>query len=115
MTQHHNPQALDAQLPPSLMTVNLRPSHPAMHGTVRLTVTLDGETIVEAVPEIGYLHRGFSKSSEQSTWHQVLPYTDRLNYVSPILNNLGYIMRLEKLIGIQDTERSQYPPVLAGE
>src|SRR5205823_11755075 len=82
---------------------------------VRLTVTLDGETIVEAVPEIGYLHRGFSKSSEQSTWHQVLPYTDRLNYVSPILNNVGYILGVEKLIGIKDTERSQYLRVLAGE
>jgi len=70
-----------------------------MHGTVRLVVTLDGETLVEAIPEIGFLHRGFSKSSENSTWHQVLPYTDRLNYVSPVLNNTGYIMGVEKLIG----------------
>src|SRR3954463_11311018 len=110
-----DPLALEAEIPTSLMTVNLGPSHPAMHGTVRLTVTLDGETIVEAVPEIGFLHRGFSKSSENATWHQVLPYTDRLNYVSPILNNVGYIMGVEKLIGIKDTERSQYLRVLAGE
>jgi NADH-quinone oxidoreductase subunit D len=82
---------------------------------VRLTVTLDGEKIVEAVPEIGFLHRGFSKSSENATWHQVLPYTDRLNYVSPILNNVGYIMGVEKLLGIKDTERSQYLRVLVGE
>src|SRR5438874_2645633 len=74
----HDPLALEAELPSSLMTVNLGPSHPAMHGTVRLVVTLDGETIVDAVPEIGFLHRGFSKSSENSTWTQVLPYTDRL-------------------------------------
>src|SRR5438132_685238 len=93
-----DPLALEAEIPTSPMTVNLGPSHPAMHGTVRLTVTLDGETIVEAIPEIGFLHRGFSKSSENSTWHQVLPYTDRLNYVSPILNNTGYIMGVEKLI-----------------
>ena len=100
MTEHHDdPLALEADLPSSLMTVNLGPSHPAMHGTVRLVVTLDGETIVDAVPEIGFLHRGFTKSSEASTWHQVLPYTDRLNYVSPILNNVGYIMGVEKLIG----------------
>src|SRR5438105_13457158 len=115
MTEHHDPLALEAELPSSLMTVNLGPSHPAMHGTVRLTVTLDGETIVEAVPEIGFLHRGFEKSSENSTWHQVLPYTDRLNYVSPILNNVGYIMAVEKLLGVSDTERSKYLRVLAGE
>src|SRR5438270_8065485 len=110
-----DPLALEAEIPTSPMTVNLGPSHPAMHGTVRLTVTLDGETIVEAVPEIGFLHRGFEKSPENSTWHQVLPYTDRLNYVSPILNNVGYIMAVEKLIGIKDPERSQYIRVCSGE
>src|SRR5919201_5820883 len=110
-----DPLALEEEIPTAPMVVNLGPSHPAMHGTVRLTVTLDGETIVDAVPEIGFLHRGFSKSSESSTWHQVLPYTDRLNYVSPILNNVGYIMGVEKLLGIKDTERSQYLRVLGGE
>src|SRR5947209_17557007 len=116
MTEHHDdPLSVEAELPSSLMKINLGPSHPAMHGTVRLQVTLDGETIVDAVPEIGFLHRGFSKSSEQSTWTQVLPYTDRLNYVSPILNNVGYILGVEKLLGIKDTERSQYLRVLGGE
>src|SRR3954463_3206073 len=110
-----DPLELDAELPSAPMTVNLGPSHPAMHGTVRLQVTLDGETIVDAIPEIGFLHRGFSKSSENSTWHQVLPYTDRLNYVSPVLNNVGYILGVEKLLGVKDTERSQYLRVLAGE
>src|SRR3954449_4334114 len=94
-----DPLAIEAELPSLLMTVNLGPSHPAMHGTVRLVVTLDGETIVEAVPEIGFLHRGFSKSSENSTWGQVMPYTDRLNYVSPFLNNIAYCMGVEKLLG----------------
>src|SRR3954451_14142759 len=108
MTEHHDdPLALESDLPSSLMTVNLGPSHPAMHGKVRLVVKLDGETIVDAIPEIGFLHRGFSKSSENSTWHQVLPYTDRLNYVSPILNNVGDIMGVEKLIGIECTERAK--------
>src|SRR6202521_5329705 len=110
-----DPLSLETELPSSLMTVNLGPSHPAMHGTVRLAVTLDGETIVEAVPEIGFLHRGFSKSSENSTWHQVLPYTDRLNYVSPILNNTRYILGEEKLIGVKCTERAEYLRVLGGE
>src|SRR4030081_3937737 len=113
--QEADPLELESEMPSSLMTVQLGPSHPAMHGTVRLTVTLDGETIVEAVPEIGFLHRGFIKSSENSTWTQVLPYTDRLNYVSPILNNVGYIRGVEKLLGVKDTERSQYLRVLAGE
>src|SRR3954463_10804578 len=96
-----DPLALEAEIPTSLMTVNLGPSHPAMHGTVRLTVTLDGETIVEAIPEIGFLHPALSQSSENPHWRQVLPYTDRLNYVSPILNNTGYIMGVEKLIGVK--------------
>src|SRR5438093_13275288 len=111
----HVPLALGAELPSSLMTVNLGPSHPAMHGTVRLVVALDGETIVDAVPEIGFLHRGFSKSSENSTWTQVLPYTDRLNYVSPYLNNVGYVMGVEKLIGTKVHERDENIPELIGE
>src|SRR2546423_273158 len=113
--QDQDPLSLEAEIPTTPMTVNLGPSHPAMHGTVRLTVTLNGETIVEAIPEIGFLHRGFSKSSENSTWHQVLPYTDRLNYVSPILNNTGYIMGVEKLIGLKPTERAEYLRVISGE
>ena len=119
MTEHaaqeHDPLALESELPSSPMTVNLGPSHPAMHGTVRLVVTLDGETIVEAVPEIGFLHRGFSKSSENSTWTQVMPYTDRLNYVSPYLNNTAYVMGVEKLIGLKVPERAEYIRVLTGE
>src|SRR3989475_7921572 len=110
-----DPLALEAEIPTSPMTVHLGPSHPAMHGTLHLTGTLDGETIVESIPEIGFLHRGFSKSSENSTWHHVLPYTDRLNYVSPILNNTGYIMRVEKLIGLKPTERAEYLRVLRGQ
>jgi len=113
--QEHDPLALESELPTSLMTVNLGPSHPAMHGTVRLVVTLDSETIVDAVPEIGFLHRGFSKSSENSTWTQVMPYTDRLNYVSPYLNNVAYVMGVEKLIGLQVPERAEYIRVLTGE
>src|SRR5207237_10864389 len=95
-----DPLALEAEIPTSPMTVNLGPSHPAMHGTVRLVVTLDGETIVEAIPEIGFLHRGFSTSSENSTWHKVLPYTDRLNYVSPIRTTTASSMAVETRTGL---------------
>ncbi|HET6983223.1 MAG TPA: NADH-quinone oxidoreductase subunit D, partial [Myxococcaceae bacterium] len=90
---------LEAHLQSRRMMINLGPSHPAMHGTVRMRVELDGETIVRADPEIGFLHRGFQKSCENVTWNQCLPYTDRLNYVSAIMNNLGFLKAVEKLVG----------------
>lgn len=99
------------------MKINMGPSHPAMHGTVQLQVELDGETIVHSECNIGYLHRGFEKMAESVTWTKVFPYTDRLNYVSPLLNNIGYAMAVEKLLGITDEipERSQYLRVILGE
>lgn len=97
------------------MEVNLGPSHPAMHGTVRIRVALDGETIVKAQTEIGYLHRCYEKSSESVHWSQVMPYTDRLNYVSPLINNFGYAQAVEKLIGIEIPERAKYIRVAAAE
>ena len=102
---HHAPDELDAHLPTKHMVVNLGPSHPAMHGTVRMKIELEGETIVRADPEIGFLHRGFQKSCENVTWNQCLPYTDRLNYVSAIMNNLGFLKAVEKLIGLEIPER----------
>jgi len=97
------------------MMINLGPSHPAMHGTVRMRVELEGETIVRADPEIGFLHRGFQKSCENVTWNQCLPYTDRLNYVSAIMNNLGFLKAVEKLVGLEIPERAQYIRVAASE
>ena len=86
-----------------------------MHGTVRMRVELEGETIVRADPEIGFLHRGFQKSCENVTWNQCLPYTDRLNYVSAIMNNLGFLKAVEKLVGLEIPERAQYIRVAASE
>jgi NADH-quinone oxidoreductase subunit D len=106
---------LEAHLQTRRMMINLGPSHPAMHGTVRMKVELEGETIVRADPEIGFLHRGFQKSCENVTWNQCLPYTDRLNYVSAIMNNLGFLNAVEKLIGLQIPERAQYIRVLSSE
>lgn len=97
------------------MTINMGPSHPAMHGTVRLILELDGETIVRCKPEVGYLHRGFEKMCENGTWNQAVPYTDRLNYASPLLNNVGYALAVEKLLGIEVPERAQYIRTIAGE
>ena len=97
------------------MLINIGPSHPATHATLRFQATLDGETILDLVPEFGYLHRGFEKESEAATWTQVIPYTDRLNYVSPLMNNVGYAMAVEKLCGIEITERCKYVRVIISE
>jgi NADH-quinone oxidoreductase subunit D len=106
---------LEAHLQTKRMIINLGPSHPAMHGTVRMRVELEGETIIHADPEIGFLHRGFQKSCENVTWNQCLPYTDRLNYVSSIMNNFGFLKAVEKLIGLEIPERAQYVRVISSE
>ena len=73
--------------------VNMGPAHPAMHGIIRIVAELDGETVVKTDVEIGYLHRGFEKDCETVDYNGVIPYTDRLNYVSPLINNFGYAWR----------------------
>ena len=97
------------------MLLNVGPSHPAMHGVIRLETELEGETVRKVDAEIGYLHRAFEKSCENSTWAQAIPYTDRLNYVSPLINNFGYCAAVEKLLGIEVTERCDYIRVLMSE
>lgn len=97
------------------MVLNLGPSHPAMHGALRTQIHLDGETIVKAESEIGYLHRCFEKHSEHSTYQQVIPYTDRLNYVSALMNNVGYCKAVEDLMGVEIPERVIYIRVLICE
>ena len=97
------------------MEINLGPSHPAMHGTVKMDLVVDGETVVKADPDIGFLHRGFEKESERATWTQVIPYTDRLNYVSPLLCNFGYALAVEKLLGIRAPRRADYIRTIMGE
>lgn len=98
-----------------LVPVNLGPAHPATHGTLRSLVKLDGEVIVKSVQEIGYLHRGFEKHSENSTWTQVVPYTDRLNYCSAMLNNVAYCRAVEKLLGIEVPPRTKGIRVIISE
>ena len=97
------------------VTLNLGPSHPAMHGTLRVVVVLDGETIVGAEQEIGYLHRCFEKMSETHTYQQVIPYTDRLNYCSAVINNVGYCMTVEKMLGLTAPERAQHVRLMLSE
>lgn len=97
------------------MLLNMGPSHPAMHGVIRIVLALDGEIVRKADIEIGYLHRGFEKDSEVVGWGQVFPYTDRLNYVSPLINNVCYAMGVEKLLDLKITERCAYIRVLISE
>lgn len=97
------------------MALNIGPSHPATHGALRFLVELDGETIERSEVEIGYLHRAFEKHSENSTWSQVIPYTDRLNYCSAMMNNVGYCMAVEKLLEIEIPDRAKFIRVIVAE
>ncbi|HEY2512003.1 MAG TPA: NADH-quinone oxidoreductase subunit D [Polyangiaceae bacterium] len=105
----------ELELPAEPMHLNMGPSHPAMHGTVRIVLELSGETIVKADVQIGYLHRGFEKMCERGTWAQVFPYADRLNYVSPMLNNVGYALAVEKICGLVVPDRCQWYRMMLGE
>lgn len=95
--------------------LNLGPAHPATHGTLRTVVRLDGEIITEAETEIGYLHRCFEKMSERHTWNQVIPYTDRLNYCSAMINGVGYAFTVENMLGIEAPPRAQAVRVILSE
>lgn len=97
------------------MLLNVGPSHPAMHGVIRLIMELEGEKVKGVDIEMGYLHRAFEKMCETVMYAQCFPYTDRLNYVSPLLNNVGFALTVEKLLGIDIPERAKYIRVIMGE
>ena len=97
------------------MEIEVGPSHPAMHGITRFRCEVDGEVIISMEADIGYLHRGFEKEAESSTYLQVIPYTDRLNYVSPLINNVGYSIAAEKLFGIEVPRRAEFTRVIMME
>lgn len=99
------PRRGKADLGEQHMIINIGPQHPATHGVLRLVCELDGETIVRCVPHIGYLHTGFEKLSEYRTWNQVIPLTDRMDYLAPMMFNIGYALAVEKLLGIEITPR----------
>lgn len=105
----------ELELPTDPMLLNIGPSHPCVHGTVRIVVELSGETITKADVQIGYLHRGFEKMCERGNWTQVFPYVDRLNYASPMLNNVGFSLAVEKMLGVTVPERCQHYRVVLGE
>src|SRR5881394_3452348 len=96
-------------------TLNFGPQHPATHTTLRLILTLDGERVVRAVPDIGYLHSGFEKLGEDLDYNQYVTIVDRMNYISPIANEVAWFAAVEKLMGIELTPRGKYLRVLMAE
>lgn len=115
ITTDMRPRPLGDDLHSDTMVVNLGPAHPATHGTIRIVAEMSGEKIVDADVDVGYLHRGFEKMCETVDYNQVMPYTDRLNYVSPIINNFGWCLTIEKLLGIEVPKRAQYIRVILSE
>jgi NADH-quinone oxidoreductase subunit D len=97
------------------MTINMGPQHPATHGVMRLILTLDGEIVRKTVPVLGHLHRGIEKLAEVKTYHQCIPLTDRMDYVNAMGHNLGYVLAVEKLLGIEVPIRAQYIRVMLAE
>jgi NADH-quinone oxidoreductase subunit D len=97
------------------MILNMGPQHPATHGVLRLLLRLDGETIVACVPDLGYLHRGYEKMAENMSYYEYIPHTDRLDYISPMANNVAWVLAVEKLAGIEVPVRAQYIRMMIAE
>lgn len=97
------------------MILNMGPQHPATHGVLRLLISLDGESVLSCVPDLGYLHRGYEKLAENMTYHEYIPHTDRLDYLQPIANNVAYALAVEKLINLDIPERAKYIRVICSE
>jgi NADH-quinone oxidoreductase subunit D len=100
---------------PRAMVLNMGPQHPSTHGVLRVILELDGEIVVKALPEIGYLHTGIEKSCESKTYSQAITLTDRIDYLAPLSNNLCYCLAAERLIGLEVPKRAQYIRVLLTE
>ncbi len=97
------------------MILNMGPQHPSTHGVLRLVVEIDGETIVRIMPDIGYLHTGIEKTTEAKFYQQVVPLTDRIDYLCPMTNNLTYCLAVEKLLGMEIPKRAQWIRVMMNE
>ncbi|HUF70448.1 MAG TPA: NADH dehydrogenase (quinone) subunit D [Longimicrobiales bacterium] len=109
------PAGMEPELQGEHMLINIGPQHPATHGVLRLVLELDGETIVSCTPHIGYLHSSFEKLGEYRTWNQIIPLTDRMDYLAPLIYNCAYAMAVEKLMGVQVTERCKVVRVICME
>jgi NADH-quinone oxidoreductase subunit D len=113
-TSHHHPHGSDP-VTSQTMVLNMGPQHPSTHGVLRLVLEVDGETVISLAPDIGYLHTGIEKTAEAKFYSQVTPLTDRIDYICPMTNNTAYALAVEKLLGLEIPERSQYLRVLLNE
>ncbi|MGH7576140.1 MAG: NADH dehydrogenase (quinone) subunit D [Longimicrobiales bacterium] len=109
------PPGIEPELRGEHMLINIGPQHPATHGVLRLVLELDGETVVRCLPHIGYLHSSFEKLGEYRNWNQIIPLTDRMDYLAPLIYNCAYAMAVEKLMGIEVTERCKVVRVICME
>ncbi len=106
---------MSSKMKTETMVLNMGPQHPATHGVLRIILTLDGETVVDAKPVIGYLHRGMEKIAENKTYNQFVTWTDKLDYLAALSNNIGYALAVEKLMGVQIPPKGQYLRVIGCE
>ena len=95
--------------------LNMGPQHPSTHGVLRLLLEIDGENVVSCIPDVGFLHTGIEKTAEDKTYMKVIPLTDRMDYLAPMSNNLGYVLAVEKLMGVDVPLRAQYVRVILCE
>jgi NADH-quinone oxidoreductase subunit D len=109
------PAGIEPELHGEHMLINIGPQHPATHGVLRLVLELDGETVIRCIPHIGYLHSSFEKLGEYRTWNQIIPLTDRMDYLAPLIYNCAYAMAVEKLMGIEVTERCKVVRIICME
>jgi NADH-quinone oxidoreductase subunit D len=115
MTESDMSKSTTWEMPSERLTLNFGPQHPATHGTLRVEMELDGEVVTRATPEIGYLHTGFEKLAEHMNYNQFICVTDRMNYLSPICNNLAFALSAEKLMDLEPPKRGQYERVIMAE
>src|SRR6185369_5470961 len=97
------------------LVLNMGPQHPSTHGVLRLLLEIDGETVISLKPDIGYLHTGIEKTCEAKFYQQVVPLTDRIDYLCPMINNLAYVLAVEKLLGLEIPPKAQWMRVLLSE
>lgn len=109
------PQGMEPELHGEHMLINIGPQHPATHGVLRLVLELDGEVVIKCTPHIGYLHSSFEKLGEYRNWNQIIPLTDRMDYLAPLIYNCAYAMAVEKLMGVEVTERCKVVRVICME
>jgi NADH-quinone oxidoreductase subunit D len=115
MSQKQNIQLPEGSLSKETTTINLGPTHPATHGVFQNILEMDGERILKAVPTVGYIHRAFEKLAERKSYYQITTLTDRLNYCSSPINNMGWHLTVEKLIGAEIPKRAEYLRVIIME